>query len=151
MSGRCMIFPLVRFLGISSFLKLFCLWRTDTQPQTTTRPTTHNHHDEVQKNGIPYSGPQLKQSCCRKPQNDRSLDTEGYFTYYKNSMGQIMKHNTSHDAVLTKFRPTMARMTGADTPTILNLLPSLWLICPPVPINWIKQLDIYWRSWPSIF
>jgi hypothetical protein len=45
----------------------------------------------------------------------------------------------------------MARMTGADTPTILNLLPSLWLICPPVPINWIKQLDIYWRSWPSIF
>ncbi len=28
---------------------------THTQPQTTTRPTTRNHHDEVQKNGIPYA------------------------------------------------------------------------------------------------
>ena len=26
------------------------------KPQTTTRPpTTHNHHDEVRKNGIPYA------------------------------------------------------------------------------------------------
>ena len=50
-----------------------------------------------------------------------------------------MKHNTSHDAVLTKFRPTMARMTGSDTPPTSNLSPFLRLICPPpAPIDWIN-------------
>jgi len=34
-------------------------------------------------------------------------------------MGQFMKHNTYHNAIITKFRPTMARMTGANTSPIL--------------------------------
>ncbi len=49
-----------------------------------------------------------------------------------------MQNIASHGAVLTKLRPTIARMTGANTPPISILLQTLRLICPPpVPIDWI--------------
>jgi hypothetical protein len=57
-------------------------------------------------------------------------------------MGQIMQNIASHGAVQTKFRPTMARMTGADTPPISILLPTLRLICPPAPIDWFTPFRL---------
>jgi hypothetical protein len=57
-------------------------------------------------------------------------------------MGQIMQNIASHGAVLTKLMLTMARMTGADTPPISILLPTLRLICPPAPIDWINPFRL---------
>ena len=87
-----------------------------------------------------YSGPQLKCSWRWKTQNDRRLGTEVYFTYYKNSMGRIMQHITSHDAVVTKMRTTMARMTGATTQPVLISPCTLRLIC--LPCAYIRSIHL---------
>ena len=50
----------------------------------------------------------------------------------------MMKNITSHGAILTKLRPTMARMTGATTRPISISSPTLRLM-HPAHIDWIKS------------
>ena len=79
-----------------------------------------------------YSLIYRKENPRRNTRNDRRLGTNGYFTYCKNIMGPIWKMALPDSLPrwhLARFGPTMVWMTGADTPPILIVPPTLRLIC----------------------